>query len=63
MRHLKGMLKSDRQKGDYMSALLVMDSSETDFFLKLYELVESNRLVIQIHLDDLFLKERFDMVG
>ena len=40
-----------------------MDCKDTDFFFKLYEIVESHRIVVQIHLDDIFLKERFDMVN
>ncbi len=62
-RQLSNMLRSDRQRGDYMSTLLVMDCKDTDFFFKLYEIVESHRIVLQINLDDIFLKERFDMVN
>jgi len=44
-----------------MSTLLLM--GESDFFLALYKTVESNRIVLATHLDDLLLKERFDMVN
>ena len=44
-----------------MSTLLVM--AESDFFISLYRVVETNRLFLQTHLDDLLLKERFDMVN
>jgi hypothetical protein len=54
-------LRSNRQRGDYMSTLLLM--GESDFFVGLYKTVEVNRLILATHLDDLMLKERFDMVN
>jgi len=54
-------LRSDRQRGDYLSTLLCM--KESDFFISLYRVVESNRLLLERNLDDLHLKERFDMVN
>ena len=54
-------MRSDRQRGDYLSALLCM--KESDFFINLYRVVESNRLLLERNLDDLHLKERFDMVN
>ena len=40
-----------------------MPTEQTDFFFRLYEIIEGNRLLVMNHLDDLFLKERFDMVN
>ena len=54
-------LRSDRQKGDYLSTLLLME--ESDFFFQLYKTVETNRLILTSHLDDIYIKERFDMVN
>lgn len=44
-----------------MSTLLMM--GESDFFIALYKTVEANRIILAMHLDDLMLKERFDMVN
>ena len=37
-------LRCDRQRGDYMSTLLLCN--ESDFFVNLYRVIESNRLVL-----------------
>ena len=44
-----------------MSTLLLCN--ESDFFVNLYRVIESNRLVLQMHIDELMLKERFEMVN
>eukprot|EP00353_Schmidingerella_taraikaensis_P011803 CAMPEP_0185580962 /NCGR_PEP_ID=MMETSP0434-20130131/18016_1 /TAXON_ID=626734 ORGANISM="Favella taraikaensis, Strain Fe Narragansett Bay" /NCGR_SAMPLE_ID=MMETSP0434 /ASSEMBLY_ACC=CAM_ASM_000379 /LENGTH=76 /DNA_ID=CAMNT_0028199383 /DNA_START=611 /DNA_END=841 /DNA_ORIENTATION=+ len=46
-----------------MSNLLLMPLEQTDFFIRLYEIVEANRLMAQSEIEDHHLKERFEMVN
>ena len=54
-------LVSDRQKGDYLSTLLVLQD-QSDLFLQLYRIVEVHRSFLKGKVDELHLKERLDMV-
>ena len=44
-RYNSNYLRSDRQRGDYLTTLLVM--SESDFFIHLYRIIEQNRLLLE----------------